>query len=44
MTFEVFDVHSVFFNISKSFAKVRRSDIIFKLKQIGISGNLFKLI
>ena len=41
---EGFDVCSVFLNISKAFDKVWHDGIIFKLKQNGISGNLFKSV
>ena len=37
-------VYSVFLNISKAFDKVWHDGIIFKLKQNGISGNLFKSV
>ena len=39
-----FDVRSVFLDISKAFDKVWHEGIIFKLKQNGISGELFSLL
>ena len=38
------DVRSVFLDISKALDKVWHEDIIFKLKQNGISGELFNLL
>ena len=40
---EGFNVRSVFLDLSKAFNKVWHDDIIFKLKQNGISGNLLNL-
>ena len=41
---EGFDVRSVLLDISKAFDKVWHDDLIFKLKQNGISGNLLNLL
>ena len=41
---EGFDVRSVFLDISKTFDKVCHDDLIFKLKQNDISGNLLNLL
>ena len=41
---ESFDVRSVLFDISKAFDKVWHDDLIFKLKQNGISGSLLNLL
>ena len=41
---EGFDVRSVSLDISKAFEKVWHDDIILKLKQNGISGNLLNLL
>ena len=41
---EGFDVCSVLLDISKAFDKVWHDDLIFKLKQNGISGNLLNLL
>ena len=38
------EVRAVFLDISKTFDKVRHDGLIFKLKQNGISGSLFKLL
>ena len=38
------EVRGVFLDISKAFEKVWHQDVLFKLKQNGISGNLLKLI
>ena len=38
------DVHGVFLDISKLFDKVRHKDLIYKLKQNSISGNLLDTI
>ena len=43
-SFDGFDVHKVFLDISKAFDKVWHDGIIFKLKQNGISGNLLNLL
>ena len=48
--FEVFDcnppleVRSVFLGISKAFDKVWHEDLLFKLRSIGISGELYNLL
>ena len=41
---EGFEVRGVFLDISKAFDKVWHEDLIFKLKQNGISGNLLNLL
>ena len=41
---EIFNVRSVFLDISKVFNKVWHHGLIFKLKQNGISGNLLNLL
>ena len=42
-SFDGFNVRSVFLDLSKAVDKVWHDDIIFKLKQNGISGNLLNL-
>ena len=38
------ETHGVFLDISKAFDRVWHDGLIFKLKQNGVSGNLFQLI
>ena len=40
----MYEVRGVFLDISKAFDKVEHSGILFKLKQNGISGNLFEIL
>ena len=41
---EGLEVRSIFFDIAKAFDKASHDDIIFKLTQNGISGNLLNLL
>ena len=41
---DVYEVRGVFLDISKAFDKVWHNGLIYKLKQNGVSGNLFNLI
>ena len=38
-----YEIRGAFLNISKAFEKVWHEDLVFKLKQNGISGNLLNI-